>query len=195
MLLRSKEECRKKDYEVLTCRWSFASPCLFVGLSARVSTPRGGGRRRDLRRSVEEYLAKYIWRIISSRIGIIKKLITKKFSWPRFEVFLWYITSRFRGFRVQSCCGGELPEYFRLSSFKPRTINIATAGQRLAPQFLTRLIGQLNQPMRTRVSQWSSELRNSSRHGSTLEATTRCNLSPSTTIIQAILPERLGRIA
>lgn len=79
------------------------------------------------------------------------------------EVFWGFITSRFRGFFVLEAVAGELPEYFRFSSFKPRTINIATAGQPLAPQFLTRLIGWLNQPMRTRVSQWSSELRNSSR--------------------------------
>lgn len=79
---------------------------------------------------------------------------------------------------VYEAVAGELLGYFRFSSFKPRTINIATAEQPLVPQFLTRLIGQLNQPMRTRVSQLSSELRNSSRqHGSTLEATTRCNFS------------------
>lgn len=114
-----------------------------------------------------------------------------------FEVILGiYHESVFVVF-VYEAVAGELPGYFRFSSFKPRTINIATAGQPLVPQFLTRLIGQLNQPMRTRVSQLSSELRNSSRQDSTDRPWKRRPgvTSPTTTIIQAVLPERLGQIA
>jgi hypothetical protein len=58
LLLTSKGGVKEERVRSTDLRWSFASPCLFVRLSARVSTPRGDGRRRDLRRRDEEYLAK-----------------------------------------------------------------------------------------------------------------------------------------